>query len=312
MLSSERMPRYSIGIDLGGTNLRAAAFNDAGTLLKKISGQTPVTEGPEAVIADMAAAAGQLRDEFGRDSLAGIGVGVPGNIDIERGVVVAWNNVPAFNGYPTRDELNARLKTRVILENDANAAALGEHWAGAGEGVDDLVMLTLGTGIGGGIISRGRLLHGYVGMAGEIGHITVVPNGNPCGCGNTGCLEKHASATAIAAMARLLGLGENLTALDVQQLAEQGNPRALAIWCAAGEHLGIALATLVNIFNAPLYVIGGGASGGWDYFAPAMFAEIENRCLTYRLTRDTTKIVRAALGSDAGLYGAASLPLGGG
>ena len=239
MLSSTRMPRYSIGIDLGGTNLRAAAFDDAGKLLKKISGRTPVTDGPEAVIADMAAAAGQLRDEFGLDSLAGIGVGVPGNIDMQRGVVAAWSNVPSFNGYPTRDELSTRLNTQVMLENDANAAALGEHWAGAGKGTDDLVMLTLGTGIGGGIITRGQIVHGHVGMAGELGHITVVPNGNPCGCGNSGCVEKYASATAVAAMARNLNLGE-ITALDVQRLAEQGNPRALAIWRSAGEHLGRA------------------------------------------------------------------------
>jgi glucokinase len=256
----------------------------------------------------MAASAAQLRDEFGRGSLAGIGVGVPGNIDMQRGVVVAWNNVPSFNGYPTRDELSTRLNTPVILENDANAAAIGEHWAGAGKGVDDLVMLTLGTGIGGGIIVRGRIVHGHVGMAGELGHMTVVPNGNPCGCGNSGCVEKYASATAIGAMARQLGLGVALTAKDVQELAAQGNERALAIWRSAGEHLGIALATLINVFNAPLYLVGGGASGGWDYFAPAMFAEVEKRSLTYRLTRDTTKIARAALGSDAGLYGAASLP----
>jgi glucokinase len=303
------MPRYSIGIDLGGTNLRAAAFSESGQLLKKVSGSTPVQAGPEAVIADMAAAAEQLRSEFGRDALAGIGVGVPGNIDIKTGTVLAWNNVPTFNGYPTREELSKRLNTPVILENDANCAALGERWVGAGRGVDDLVMLTLGTGIGGGIISNGRILHGHIGMASELGHITVVPNGNPCGCGNRGCVEKHASATSIAAMARNLGLGTDLTAQDVHALAEKGDPRAQAIWRSAGEHLGIALAVLINIFNAPLYLLGGGVSGAWDHFAPPMLAEIERRSLTYRLTRETTRIERALLAGDGGLYGAASLPL---
>ena len=144
-------------------------------------------------------------------------------------------------------------------------------------------------------------------MAAELGHITVVPNGNPCGCGNRGCVEKHASATAVAVMARLSGLGEDLSAKDVEQLAVQGNPVAQAIYRSAGEALGIALAALINVFNAPLYLIGGGMSAGWDRFAPAMLAEAERRSLTYRLTRSTTRIERAALGGDAGLYGAASL-----
>ncbi len=301
------MPRYSIGIDLGGTNLRAAAFDESGTLLKKVSGSTPVLAGPEAVITDMVSAAEQLRAEFGRESLAGIGVGVPGNIDMKTGTVVAWNNVPAFNGYPTRDELEKRLSTPAILENDANAAALGEHWMGAGRGVDDLVLLTLGTGIGGGIISGGKILHGHIGMAAELGHITVVPNGNPCGCGNRGCVEKHASATSIGALARNLGLGVDLTAADVAALAEKGDARAQAIWVSTGEHLGIALAALINIFNAPLYLLGGGVSAAWEHFAPPMLAEIERRSLTYRLTRSTTRIERARLGADGGLYGAASL-----
>jgi glucokinase len=302
------MLRYSIGIDLGGTHLRAAAFEESGRLLKKVSGSTPVAAGPEAVVAQMVQAAESLRAEFGREALAGIGAGVPGNIDLQAGVVRGWTNVPAFNGYPVREELARRLHTAVILENDANAAALGEHWQGAGRGVDHLVMLTLGTGIGGGILLGGRILHGHMGMAGELGHIPVVPNGNPCGCGGRGCVEKHASATAVAMMGRMLGLGADVTAQDVFMLAEQGNQRAQAIWRSAGEALGIALAALVNIFNAPLYIIGGGASAAWPQFAPAMQAEVERRSWTYRLTRASTRIERAALGGDAGLYGAASLP----
>src|SRR5207253_8169174 len=124
-----------------------------------------------------------------------------------------------LEGLSIRDELNRRLGTTVCLENDANAAAMGEKWMGAGRDVDDLVLLTLGTGVGGGIISGGRVLRGFVGMAGELGHITVVPNGNPCGCGNQGCLEKHASATAVTAMARLMQLGQELSPKDVADLA---------------------------------------------------------------------------------------------
>jgi glucokinase len=303
------MSRYAIGIDLGGTNLRAAAISEAGEVLRKVSGSTPVVAGPEAVIDDMVRAAEQLRSELGVTDLTGIGVGVPGNIDMRSGTVLAWNNVPSFNGYPTRDVLSQRLATPVALENDANAAALGEHWMGAGRDVDDLVMLTLGTGVGGGIILGGRVWHGHVGMAAELGHITVVPNGNPCGCGNRGCVEKHASATAVVAMARNVGLSSDLTASDIFELAKAGDERARLIWRSMGEALGIALANLINTFNAPLYLIGGGVAAAWDEFAPWMLAEVERRSLTYRLTRATTRIVRAELGGDAGLFGAARLGL---
>ena len=151
-----------------------------------------------------------------------------------------------------RDEIERRLGTRVILENDANAAAMGEKWLGAGRDVNDLVLLTLGTGIGGGIISCGRVLHGVLGMAGELGHMTVYPNGNPCGCGNSGCLEKHASATAITGMAHMLSLGDNLTSAEVYTLAAEGNERAQQIFHTVGTALGIALGNLINIFNFPL------------------------------------------------------------
>jgi glucokinase len=305
------MGAYSIGIDLGGTNLRAAALDKDGKMLAKIAGSTPLAEGPGPVVDDMALAVEKLREQFGSKDLAGIGAGVPGNIDMARGVIVGWGNMPIFNGYAMRDELSKRLGTKVILENDANAAALGEQWMGAGRGVDDLVLLTLGTGVGGGIIANGKILHGHVGMAGELGHITVSPNGNPCGCGNRGCLEKHASATAVSAMARLLGLGHDLTAEQVFELATQGNDRAREIFRVMGEALGIALAALINIFNFPMYLLGGGVVASWDFFAPAMFAEIERRCFTYRSTLKSapTRIEPAQLGSDAGLYGAACLPL---
>lgn len=305
------MDAYSIGIDLGGTNLRAAAIDKDGRMLEKISGSTPVASGPGPVVDDMVQSVEKLRENFGRDALVGIGAGVPGNIDMAKGVIVGWGNMPIFNGYAMRDELSKRLGTKVILENDANAAALGEQWMGAGRGVDDLVLLTLGTGIGGGIIVDGRILHGQIGMAGEVGHITISPNGNPCGCGNRGCVEKHASATAVSAMARLLGLGHDLTAQQVYNLAVQGNDRAREIFKVMGEALGIALAGLINIFNFPLFLLGGGVVAAWEFFAPAMLAEVERRSFTYRSTLKTmpTRIEAAKLGGDAGLYGAACLQL---
>ena len=300
------MAEYSIGVDLGGTNLRAAAIDGEGRILKKISTPTNLAAGPDAVVADMVTAIQQIRNELGVRDLIGVGIGAAGFILMEKGVITSSPNLPGFDDYPLRDKVEQRLEIPVILENDANAAALGEKWMGAGRDVDDLVLLTLGTGIGGGIISGGNILHGFVGMAGEIGHMTVVPDGNPCGCGNRGCLEKHASATAVVSMARMMGLGENLTSKDVFDLAIAGNPKARAVFETAGSALGVALAALVNIFNYPLYLLSGGVLAAWDVFAPVMFEELKRRSYVFRNT--VTRIEPAALGNEAGLYGAAYLP----
>jgi glucokinase len=300
------MAEYSIGVDLGGTNLRAAAVDHAGKILERVSGSTQLTAGRDAVISDIVASILRLRAERAADHLAGIGIGVPGFIIIEKGIISMSPNLPFFENFPIRDEIERLLKAPVLLENDANVAALGEKWMGAGRDVDDLILLTLGTGVGGGIISGGKILHGFVGMAGELGHMTVVPGGNPCNCGNDGCLEKHSSATAISAWAGMLGLGDNLSAKEVYDLAVGGNARARVCFEQMGEALGMALASLVNIFNFPLYLLGGGVLGAWDLFAPPMFAVLKRRSLTFR--RTDTRIEKATLGGDAGLYGAAYLP----
>jgi glucokinase len=304
------MSEYSIGVDLGGTNLRAAAIDAQGKMLDKIAGSTDLKAGRDVVIADMVQSIEALRARLGEHNLRGVGIGLPGFILIDKGIILGSNNMPEFDNYPVRDEIEKQLGAKVILENDANAAALGEKWMGAGRDVDDLVLLTLGTGIGGGIIVNGRVLHGHLGMAGELGHLTVVPNGNPCGCGNRGCVEKHASATAIVAMARLIGLGHDktrdLTSEDVYKLAVEGNERAKAIFRSMGEALGVALANLINIFNFPLYLLSGGPLPAWDYFAPAMMEEVARRSFTYR--NAPTRIERATLGNEAGLFGAAYLP----
>lgn len=303
------MSEYSVGLDLGGTNLRAAAISRDGEILARVDGRTALSEGRDAVIDDMVESIRKLRDgQSGR--FAGAGIGVPGFIELEKGYIVGSNNLVALEQFPLRDEIEQRLGAPVILENDANAAAMGEKWMGAGRDVSHLVLLTLGTGIGGGIIHHGRILHGALGMAGELGHITVVPNGNPCGCGNVGCVEKHASATAVSAMARLMGFPENVTSADVYEAAKAGHPRALVIWERMGEALGIALANLINIFNFPLYLLSGGPLPAWEFFAPAMLEEVRRRSFTYRHTN--TRIEKAVLGSQAGLYGAAYLPLAAG
>jgi glucokinase len=282
----------------------------SGKILEQIT-DSHFSPGREPLLAEIVRSISRLRERYGSGGLAGIGVGVPGFILSREGIVRNSNNLAFIENFPIRDEIERRLGAPVILENDANAAALGEKWLGAGREVDDLVLVTLGTGIGGGIISAGRVIRGFLGMGGELGHLVVVPNGNPCGCGSQGCVEKHASATAITAMARLMHLGENLSSEEVFHLAyrdDQDGAKAREIWRVMGESLGAMLATLVNTFNFPLYLLSGGVLGAWDLFAPAMIRAVEQHSATYRLSGGATRIERAALGNNAGIYGAAYLP----
>src|SRR5271163_1864728 len=209
------MNKFSIGVDLGGTNLRIAAVDDQGALEEKVTLGTKVSRGRDYVIADMCDAIQRLSDKYGTSAqLVGIGVGVPGIIDMETGLVRDSPNLPDWIDYPARAAIEQRLKTVVILENDANVAALGEKWLGAAKDYSDVAMLTLGTGVGGGLVLNGAIWCGANGMAGELGHTTVEPDGHPCGCGNRGCLEQYASATAIVRMAK-----ETITADSTSELA---------------------------------------------------------------------------------------------
>jgi glucokinase len=300
------MGAYSVGVDLGGTNLRVAAVDGEGMILERVSLPAVYDCGPERVVEDIVRVIDSVRGPLGATGLRGVGIGIPGFVDFDAGIVIETANLPGFQGFPIRDEIQQHLGTPIILENDANAAALGEMWMGAGRDVRDLILLTLGTGIGGGIVIDGKILHGFRGMAGEIGHMTVFPDGNPCGCGNCGCLEKHASATAIAAMGRMMYLGSDITAARVYQLAKEGNERAKLVFESMGKALGIALANLMTVFNFPLYLLSGGPLPAWDFFAPSMFLEIGKRSFSYK--RSGTRVEKALLGADAGLLGAAYLP----
>ena len=300
------MADYTIGLDLGGTNLRASALDRTGAMLQKVAVSTDPSS-RERMLDDIVGVIDRVKGRCGAEGLVGIGVAVPGFILMKEGVILNSNNLAALENFPFRDEIQKRLGTPFILENDANAAALGEKWMGAGRDVDDLVLLTLGTGIGGGIVIGGRALHGFLGMAGELGHMTVVPNGNPCGCGNRGCLEKHASASAVVAMGRLLNLGDSsLKSKQIYEMALSGNETAKRVFEMMGEALGVALAMLVNAFNFPLYLLSGGALGAWEFFAPTMLETVRWRSFTYRASK--TRIEKATLGDEAGLYGAAYLP----
>jgi glucokinase len=309
LLLLRRMKHYAIGVDLGGTNLRAAAVGEEGEVIDLIDAPTNGKRGNDAVLNAMAGAINQLREKHGRASLLGIGVGVPGFILMDKGLITDSPNLPSMKNYPMRDLLSELVDAPVILENDANAAALGEKWKGAGRDVDDLVLLTLGTGIGGGIILNGKIWHGMKGMGAEIGHITVNAAGNPCGCGNVGCLERHASATALEAMASMLFPDENLSPKDLNDLADKGDDKAQMVFDQMGDALGIAIATLSQIFNVPRYVLAGGILPAWPHFAPRMLKEVERRSFNFRYCGAANRIVQAELGSHSGLIGAAYLPI---
>jgi glucokinase len=337
------MNKFSIGVDLGGTNLRIAAVDDKGALVEKVTLGTKVSLGRDHVIDEMCDAIQHLADKYKNSApLLGIGIGVPGIIDMQTGLLRESPNLPGWAEYPVRAEIERRLKTIVILENDANVAALGEKWLGAAKDYSDVAMLTLGTGVGGGLVMGGLIWRGANGMAGEFGHITVEPDGHPCGCGNIGCLEQYASATAVVRLAREAIAKNPASALasashadpefnakSIYNLAIQGDEDARHIFNFVGRCLGIVLSTLVNALNLPIYVIGGGVSSAWEAFSPAIFAELRRRALVYAATAPNdgvishegasalvksgpghkTIITRALLGSDAGLYGAARLPM---
>jgi glucokinase len=336
------MANFSIGVDLGGTNLRIAAVDDSGTLLEKVTLGTGVSRGRSRVIQDMCDAIRRLRTQYEATStLLGVGIGIPGIIDDQTGVLRESPNLPGWAGAPVKSEIEECLKSRVILENDANLAALGEHWLGAGKQVDHLMILTLGTGVGGGLVLNGRIWAGMTGMAGEVGHSTVEPDGVQCGCGNRGCLEQYASATAVVRMAKeAISAGASglqlaassdaeFSARAIYNLAIQGDEDAKKIFHQVGRSLGIVLSNLVNVLNLPMYVIGGGASSAWEAFAPSIFEELRRRSMVYAATAPDslasestgdsgkvgssgparTVITHALLGSDAGLYGAARLPM---
>ncbi len=328
------MAKFTVGVDMGGTNLRIGGYTADWRRLSSVAVPTRVSDGPDAVLSDMADAICRVIEECGgRGELAGIGVGSPGPIELPEGRLLELPNFPGFFSTELKTELERRLGLPVIIENDANAAALAEAHAGAGErhGADSLCMLTLGTGVGNGLVFGGKIWHGFRGMAGEAGHASVWPDGILCPCGNRGCLELFASATGIARMARetasegrsprtrdLIDRGEPVTARDVARFAEEGDEGALIVYDTVGRALGLSLSSLVNVLNVPLYVVGGGASAAWPLFAPALFRELERCSYVYRLTMPEdkyaftpgkTNVMPAVLGSDSGLLGAAMVPL---
>lgn len=313
-----------VGVDLGGTKIAAGAVDRSGRLLSKATRDTQAERGAEAVAATIqeaiAAALAQVKDGDAR--LLGIGVGVPGLADVDAGLVLFAPNLN-WQSVPLAALLRTHREVPVYLDNDANAAALGEQWVGAGRGVKDMILLTLGTGVGGGLIFDGQVYQGTAGYAGEIGHMAMTEDGPLCGCGRRGCLETYASATAVIREAReALERGEEtsikalaaassrgLEAKTVFVAAAQGDKVAAAITDKLVRYLGLAIANLVNILNPEIVVVGGGVAAAGDQLLVPLRAAVHRRALAG--PAQSAAIIGAQLGNDAGIIGAASLVIRG-
>jgi glucokinase len=318
-----------VGVDLGGTQIRTAVLRGT-TLLSRVGSLTGENATPDRVIPRLFQAVEQALDEAGVaiDQIAGIGICAPGPLNSHTGTVFDPPNLPGWNGVPLRDIFSEQFKVPIFVENDANAAALGEYMFGAGRGSREVVYLTISTGIGGGVISDGKILTGISGTAAELGHITIDWRGERCNCGNIGCLERITSGTAIARKANEAianGHGDELlafaraqqqatgdftdiayvTARTVALAAQAGIPLAREIIATAAEALGIGLVNIIHIFNPEIIILGGGVTQMGPLLLDPARSIVQER--TMRVPREAAHIVLAELGLNVGLVGAGAL-----
>ena len=305
-----------IGIDLGGTFIKAAIVDPRGRVLARMKRPTEAAMGKERVVDNVFSIVRALKAvSFSLGGISALGMGIPGVIDFRRGVISLSPNLPGWENIPIRKMLSRRIGMPLYLENDANAAALGEKWMGAAKDVQDFCFITLGTGVGGGLVLDGKIWHGADGMAGEIGHMTIDPDGPRCRCGNRGCLEMYASAKALQRMIlqplsprkRSGFFGEirdkEISGDVIHRAAKAGDRVSREAFARMGSALGIGIASLVNLLNLEKVVFGGGLSAAWKFFSPALRGEVKRRAFAAPARR--VRIVRAAAGEDAGVLGAA-------
>lgn len=309
-----------VGIDLGGTSVKFAILNLEGNIEQKWSMKTDTTNNGVNIVPNIIDSIHHHFNKYGLSShdILGIGMGSPGAVDSRKGTVIGAYNLGWKTMQPVKDQIEAGTGLSFFMDNDANVAALGERWKGAGEGEDNVVFITLGTGVGGGVIVEGNLTHG-AGTAGELGHINVDPKGYLCTCGNRGCLETVASATGVVRLAHdlskqymgesdlkmLIDDGQKVTAKTVFDLAKQGDQLALHVVDKFSLYLGVACANIANILNPDSIIIGGGVSAAGEF----LLKGIEKYFHQYAFppVKSSTKMKIAKLGNDAGVIGAAWL-----
>lgn len=310
------MAREVLAVDLGGTNLRMAVVSEDGHIEHRERCSTPQADSPEAIVSAIADLVELCTTAIGANEKIGIlGAAIPAIMNLREGRIDIAPNLPMLDGVAFQAQLGKALALDIVLENDATAAAIGEHWLGASRGYENSICVTLGTGVGGGIVINGQPLRGPDGTAGEIGHICVEPNGHPCGCGSCGCVEQYASATAVVRMAEELielygsaiDTSRPFTAKDVYDAAKKGDRAAIETFRRMGSYLGLALAGLINALNPEVIVFAGGMSAAWDMFIDATREQITKRAFREPALR--AKLVRAELADDAGILGVASLAL---
>lgn len=309
------MKEIVLAADLGGTNLRMAAIDREGNILHQTKRETPRSERADEIVRALVETAQECRSKVKESGeIIVISATAPSGIDYHNGIIVKAPNIPSLDGFRMAAALESELDLKVLLENDANAAGIGENWIGASKGFQSSILVMLGTGVGSGIIIDGKILRGIDGLAGEIGHICIEPFGQPCGCGSRGCVEQYTSATAVVRQTRelegqypksLLQNKSRLTSADVYAAGKQGDELALEVFRRMGFYLGLALGGLINTFNPEAIVVGGGAAAGWDLFMPHTRAQIA-KC-AYHVSAERAQIVPAKLGDDAGILGAARL-----
>lgn len=310
-----------IGIDLGGTTVKFAILTEEGDIQFKWSIATDIQYEGKNIVPNIIESIIHHLDLYGLSSndFLGIGMGSPGSVDCKKGTVIGAYNLNWKTLQPVKEMIEAGTGIPFYIDNDANAAALGERWKGAGEGSANVIFVTLGTGVGGGVIAEGNLIHGQVGAAGEIGHIIVDPDGYQCTCGNQGCLETVASATGVVRLARdlaekfsseselkqLIDDGQEITSKAVFDYAKRGDKLADMIVDKVYFYLGLACGNMANILNPDSIVIGGGVSAAGDMLVKGV-EKYFNR-FAFPQVQTSTKIKLAQLGNDAGVIGAASL-----
>ncbi len=298
-----------VGVDLGGTNIKAGLVDDTGRLMEKLSIPTEAHLGRDRIIENICAAARDVAGGTEWKNIDAVGVGSPGPLDHRRGVVITAPNLPGWENVPLADEVSAGLGVRTFVENDANAACWGEYWVGAGKDCGSMVLLTLGTGIGSGIILDGRLWRGSIGAGAEIGHMVIDYDGEDCACGNRGCLEAYASAPAtVRRFLRMKGeTSGEVTADVIYEKALAGDATARKALEETGRYLGIAVANIANVLNPEMVLFSGGLAGAADILIPAIREEVLLRAFD-AVTADLT-IATSAIPDDAGVIGAAGCAL---